>query len=204
VTTPSLLMTHPSVRVNGVGELIDLGKRNPGTLNYASPGRGSGPHLAMEVFKIRTGAHFVHVPYKGLAPATTDLLANHVQLMFSSPVGFEEMISAGRLLALAVTGKARFKALPGIRTLSEVGNDIPELDSGAAFGILAPGGTPHDIITELGQTFQTAIRDDAFAAAIERMGFQPVGSTPDEFRSLLAAEIERWGDVIKRTGIGLE
>jgi tripartite-type tricarboxylate transporter receptor subunit TctC len=110
-SSPAMLMASPGLRVQSVAALVDLDRRQRGKINYASPGIGSNPHLGMEYFKLKTGAEFVHVPYRGLAPATTDLLANHVQLLFSSPAGFEEHVKSGRLTALGVSGNARLKAL---------------------------------------------------------------------------------------------
>jgi tripartite-type tricarboxylate transporter receptor subunit TctC len=203
-SSPAMLMASPGLRVQSVAALVDLDRRQRGKINYASPGIGSNPHLGMEYFKLKTGAEFVHVPYRGLAPATTDLLANHVQLLFSSPAGFEEHVKSGRLTALGVSGNARLKALPDVPLLSEVGYGMPELDNSSMFGLLTSSRTPKATIETLAAFVNNAVRDQQFAADIEKIGLQPAGGTPEKFRDTIAHEIQRWADIIKKAGIRSE
>lgn len=199
--SPAMMMANPAVGVESVAALVELDKRQRGKINYASPGIGSNPHLGMEYFKLKTGAEFVHVPYRGLAPATTDLVANHVQLLFSSPAGFEEHVRSGRLKALGVSGNSRLKALPDVPLLTEVGYGMPELDNSSMFGLLTSSRTPRPTIETLAAFVNGAVRDQQFAADIEKIGLQPVGGTPERFRDSIVSEIQRWADIIKKAGI---
>jgi tripartite-type tricarboxylate transporter receptor subunit TctC len=200
-SSPAMIMANPALGVETVAALVDLDKRQRGKINYASPGMGSNPHLGMEYFKLKTGTEFVHVPYRGLAPATTDLLANHVQLLFSSPAGFEDHVKSGRLKALGVSGNARLKALPDVPLLVEIGYGMSELDSSSMFGLLTSSRTPAPTIEALAAFVNDAVRDPQFAADIEKIGLQPAGGTPDKFRDIIAHEIQRWADIIKKAGI---
>src|SRR5262249_34992279 len=148
--------------------------------------------LAMEYFKLKTGADFVHVPYRGLAPATTDLIANHVQLLFSSPAGFEGHVKSGRLKALGLSGSARLKDLPHAPLLSEVGYAMPELDNSAIFGLVTSSRAPGHAVRAMAEVVNEAVRDPQFAADVEKIGLRPAGSTADEFRNIIAEEIQRW------------
>jgi tripartite-type tricarboxylate transporter receptor subunit TctC len=200
-SSSSMMMASPGLGVETVAALVERDKRQRGKINYASPGVGSNPHLGMEYFKLKTGAEFVHVPYRGLAPATTDLLANHVQLLFSSPAGFEEHVKSGRLKGLGVSGNARLRALPDVPLLSEVGYGMPELDNSSMFGLLTSSRTPRSTIETLAAFVNDAVRDRQFAADIEKIGLQPTGGTPEQFREIIAHEIQRWADIIKKAGI---
>ena len=199
--SPAMMMANPALGVESVAGLVELDKRQRGKINYASPGIGSNPHLGMEYFKLRTGAEFVHVPYRGLAPATSDLVANHVQLLFSSPAGFEEHVRSGRLKALGVSGNSRLKALPDVPLLTEVGYGMPELDNSSMFGLLTSGRAPKSTIETLAAFVNNAVRDQQFAADIEKIGLQPAGGTSEQFRNTIASEIQRWAEIIKKAGI---
>lgn len=200
-SSPAMMMVNPGLGVDSVAALVKLGKQRPGKINFASPGMGSNPHLAMEFFKLKTGTDFVHIPYRGLAPATTDLIANHVQILFSSPAGFEEHVKSGRLRALGVSGNARLKALPDVSLFAEVGYGMPELDNSSMFGLLTSSRTPVATIEVLAAFVNDAIRDPRFAADIEKIGLQPAGGSPDRFRDIIVHEVQRWADVIKQAGI---
>jgi len=203
-TSPTMIMANPSLGIDTLSGLIEFAKLNPGVINYASPGLGSNPHLAMEYLQLKAGIKFVHVPYRGLAPATTDLVANHVQLLFSSPAGFEDLVRSGRLRALGVTGSTRLRELPDVPLLSEVGHGMPDLDNSSIFGLLTSGRVSNDTISTLANVVKEAVRDPQFVADVERIGLQPVANSPEEFRVVIAQEIERWADLIKRAGIQVD
>jgi tripartite-type tricarboxylate transporter receptor subunit TctC len=203
-SSPAMMMATPALGVDTLSALIELAKRKPGAINYASPGLGSNPHLAMEYFKLKAGVNFVHVTYRGLAPATTDLVANHVQLLFSSPAGFEDLVKSGRLKALGVTGSIRLKELPDVPLLSEVGHGMPDLDNSSIFGLLTSSRVPNDTISMLANVVKETVGDSQFASDVERIGLQPVANSPAAFREVIVQEIERWADLITRAGIQVD
>ncbi len=197
-SAPLLVVVHPSVPVTSVRELIALAKARPGQLNYASNGVGSTTHLATEMFKSMTATNFVHVPYKGLAAASTDLLAGQVQLMFSSAVAMVPHVKAGRLRAIAMTGIKRAAALPDLPTVAESG--LPDYQAGSWYGILAPAGVTPAIIDLLARGIIAATHA---ADIVERMTFEaviPLGSTPAQFAAHIKNEYERIGKVIRASG----
>jgi len=201
-TFPNLLVINPALPVRSVQELIDHAKKNPGRLSYASQGQGSSGHLVAEQFKQLTGVEMVHVPYRGAAPAVQDLVAGHVQIMFDSVTLQLPHIVAGRTLALAVMASQRVSVLADVPTMSEVG--ITEMRGGTWFGLLAPAGTPPEAIAWLNRETR-----QAFAAAEARERFLSQGTllplgTPAEFAAHMAAEREKWGEVIRRANIRLE
>ncbi|MEO7725783.1 MAG: tripartite tricarboxylate transporter substrate binding protein [Burkholderiales bacterium] len=201
-SAPLLVVVHPSVPVTSVRELIALAKARPGQLNYASNGIGSTTHLATEMFKSMTATNLVHVPYKGLAPASTDLLAAHVQLMFSSAVAMLPHVKAGRLRAIAMTGTKRTPALPDLPTVAESG--VPDYQAGSWYGILAPAATARAIVDRLARDIIAATHAPDI---VERMSFEaviPIGSTPAEFAAHIRSEYARIGKVIRTSGARFE
>ncbi len=197
-SAPLLVVVHPSLPVTSIKQLIALAKAKPGRLNYASNGVGSSTHLATEMFKLMTKTDLVHVPYKGLAPATTDLLSGQVQLMFSSAVAMMPHAQSGRLRAIAMTGAKRSAAIPDIPTVAEAG--VPDYESGSWYGILAPAGTPREIIELLNREIVAAVRSPDITDRLVAEAVIPVGSTAADFAAYIQKEHMRIGNVIRSSG----
>lgn len=197
-SVPNVLVVHPSLPVNSVQELIAYGRKSPGKLNFASSGAGSSIHLSGEMFKTMTGVEMAHVAYKGSAPALNDLLAGQVQLMFDNLPTSLPHIQAGKLRALAVTSTTRSPALPSVPTMIEAG--VPGFEAGSWFGILAPAGTPKDVVAKLDADIQKSLaRSDMKQTLIER-GFQPAVKGPEAFSRYIDQEIIKWGRIVKQSG----
>jgi tripartite-type tricarboxylate transporter receptor subunit TctC len=201
-TAPLLVVVHPSLPVTSVKQLIALAKAKPGELNYASNGIGSSTHLATELFKVLTGTSMTHVPYKGLGPATTDLLSGQVQVMFSSAVAMTPHVKAGRLRAIAMTGAKRSKALPEIPTVAEAG--VRDYEAGSWYGIVAPAGTDRAIVDLLAREIAAATRTPQIQDHLTSEGVVPVGSTPAEFAAHIRKEHARVAKVVKSSGAKFE
>jgi tripartite-type tricarboxylate transporter receptor subunit TctC len=201
-SAPLLVVVHPSLPVNSIKQLIALARAKPGQLNYASNGIGSSTHLATEMFKQMAKCDLVHVPYKGLGPAATDLLSGQVQLMFSSAVAMMPHAKSGRLRAIAMTGAKRSAAIPDIPTVAEAG--VPDYESGSWYGILAPAGTPRAIVDLLSQEIAAAVRSPDITDRLVAEAVIPVGGTPAEFASHIQKEFTRIGHVIKSSGARFE
>jgi tripartite-type tricarboxylate transporter receptor subunit TctC len=158
------------------------------------------PHLTGEVFKVRSGLDLRHVPYRGGALALTDVIAGHIQMMFGTPL-IAQTIEKGDVVALAVTGERRNEQLPNVPTFKEAGLDLPEVEGGAWFGLLAPAGTPPDIVDALNKRFNAALGDAELRQKLAGMGLVAKGTTPAEFAAFLHEEIERWPAIFKAAGI---
>ena len=197
-TAPLLVVVHPSLPVRSIKELIALAKAKPGQLNYASNGVGSSTHLATELFKIMTQTKLEHIPYKGLAPATADLLSGQVQLMFSSAVAMMPHVTSGRLRAIAMTGAKRSPAAPSIPTVAEAG--VPGYQAGSWYGLVAPAGTPRPIIDLLSRETAAATKSHDIADRLTAEGVIAVGSTPEEFAAHIKSEFGRMRQVVKSSG----
>ena len=202
-TTNSALVVHPSLNVATLKEFITLVQSRPGELNYASAGSGNMTHLAMEFFKLRLGARITHVPYKGAGPALNDVLAGHVPMMIISPGPATAHIKAGRLRALAVTGRKRLEVLPDVPTFTEQGWPMPEVDFGTTFGIAAPAGTPEPTIVALNAAIRQTLDEPEMRARIKSMGFEPAPTSPKEYADILRSQYEKWPPLIERAGITL-
>ena len=198
-SAPLFLVARPGLPVNSVKDLIELAKREPGKLNYASGGPGHSSHLAAELLKVLTGINITHVPYQGTAPAIRDVMAGHVDLMFiASGVQYSDK---GQVKLLGVTGAKRSSAAPGLPTLAEAG--VPGYSATAWFGLLAPAGTPNDIIVSLAGMVKDTIQTGAMLQKVKgnasEMEF--AGSSPDEFREFIRSEYVLWQRVIKAANI---
>jgi tripartite-type tricarboxylate transporter receptor subunit TctC len=193
-----VMVVNPSFPGKTVPEFIAYAKANPGKINMASGGTGTGQHLTGELFKMMTGIDMMHVPYRGGAPAITDLIAGQVQVMFTSPPGMIESIKAGKLRALAVTTATRSEALPDV---PPVGDFVPGFEAISWFGIGAPMKTPIEIVDKLNKEFNAALTDPGIKARIADMGATPFVGSPAEFAKLIAEEIEKWAKVVKFAGI---
>ncbi len=201
-SAPSVLVVHPSLPARTLAEFTALAKASPGRINYASNGNGSSAQLAAVLYESMAGVRMVHVPYKGLAPALVDLLAGEVQAMFSSVVAIVPSIKAGRLRALAVTGKRRAAALPEVPTLDESG--VPGYEAGSWYGILAPAGTPQAIVAKLHEAIVHALARPEVRERLVSEGAEVIGSTPQAFAAHITAELARMGKLIRDAGIRME
>ena len=201
-SAPSVLVVNPKVPAQNIAEFTAYARAHPGVLNYASNGNGSAAQLAAAMYESMAGVKMVHVPYKGIAPAMTDLMGGEVQLMFGTVVALVPHIQAGKLRALAVTGKKRSALLPEIPTLRESG--LPEYEAGSWYGIEAPAGTPRPIIDQLNAAMVKALKQPEVARRLALDGAEVIGSTPEEFGAHIKAELERVGHVVRAAGIQIE
>ena len=196
---PNILVVNPAVPVNSVRELIELARAKPGTLNFASGSTGSTGHLAGELFKTMAGVDMVHIPYKGAAPATTDLLAGQVQLMFDNLANALPNVKAGKLRALAVTTLARSPAVPDLPTIAESG--LPGFDLTTWFGLLVPAGTPPEIVAKLSAEVVRALNSNDMRERLQRMGAEPpANNTPEHFAAFIRSEAAKYAKVVKSSG----
>ena len=197
----NVLVVHPSVPAHDVKELIAYAKANPGKLSFGSAGTGTSQHMAGELFKLSTGVQMTHVPYKGGGPATADLIAGQIPLMFADISAALAHIRAGRLRALGVTTRERTPLLD-VPTLIEQG--IADFDVNAWFGLMAPAGTPREIVARLNAEATKVLRQTATRERLESVGLTPAPGTPEEFGRYIAGELERWAKVAKAANIRAE
>jgi tripartite-type tricarboxylate transporter receptor subunit TctC len=197
--TPNLLVANPAMPFSDVKGLIAYAKANPGKLNYASTGNGSSNHLSFELFKTMTGVQVTHVPYKGSAPAVTDLIAGQVQVMFDNTPNVLPHVKAGKLKALAVSSKAHTPQAPEIPSVDEAG--VPGYDVTVWFGVLAPAGTPRDIVQRLNREMVNILHSSEVRERFAKAGVQVAASSPEEFQRFLNSEVSRWAQVVKAANI---
>ena len=197
-----LLMVHPSVQANNVKELVDLAKSKGGQMDYASPGLGTPHHMAMEVFKQRSGVNFVHVPYKGGAPARQDLIAGRVPVMVLDLVTAVTQVKAGKVRALATTTPKRLAPLPDLPTIDESG--FPGFNAPAWQGFSLPAGASRDVVMRLNSAFHKAITDQELSQKLVNLGAQFIPSTPEEMGAFVKSEIEKWGAAVRAGNISLD
>ena len=202
INMPNLLVVPASAPYKTLKELVDYAKANPGKLNYASYGAGGTAHLAAELLRRESGIDWVHVPYKGGAPAITDLLAGQVSAYFANPVSGLSYVKAGRLRALATTGQQRMAALPEVPTFKESG--YPNFEVLEWNGFFAPAGTPPAVIDRLSAAVRDATRTPEVQQRLAALGIEPVGSTPKEFATFLQGQISRWGALVKAANITVD
>ena len=192
---------NPTVSARTIPELIAYAKANPGKLTMASPGTGSSPHLAGELFKTMTGVNITLVSYRGDAPAITDLLAGQVQMMIPAPAAFIEYIRAGKVRALAVTTSTRWEGLPDIPTVSEF---VPGYEASFWWGVGAPKNTPAEIMDRLNKEINAGLSNPKMKARLADLGGTVLPGTPADFGKLIADETEKWGKVIQAANIKAE
>lgn len=202
VINPQILVLHPSVPANSVRELVKLAKSKPGQINYASVGPGSPNHLGVEMLKFMTGIDMVHIPYKGTAPAITDVLAGHVSLMFNSMPSVLPHVRAHKLKGIAVGSAKRSPAAPEIPTVAEAG--VPGFEYVTWYGVLAPAATSKDIITKLNGEIVKILNNRDVAQRLEREGAEPLPGTPEAFAKHMRAEFEQWKKTIAAAKIKLD
>jgi tripartite-type tricarboxylate transporter receptor subunit TctC len=192
---PLAMMVNPNVPATTVKEFIALAKAQPGKLSYSSSGAGGGPHLAAEMFKDATGSYILHVPYRGGGPAIGDLLAGHVQLSFMTVLEASGHIKAGKLRALAVTSDKRVSALPEVPTLAEAA--VPGFNSISWIGLLAPAGTPRDIVDRISADVREIVARDDVKDRLVQLGAVPAANTPAQFSALIDNDRKRYAQIIK-------
>lgn len=199
VVNPQVLVAYPGLPANSIPELIKLARSRPGQINYASPGVGSPNHMGMELLKSMTGIDIVHVPYKGGGPATTDLIAGRVSLLFNSIPSVLPHVRSGRLKTIAVGSATRSPAIPDVPTVAESG--VPGFEYATWYGLVAPSGTPAAVIARLNEAVVKALRSQELSQQLRVQGSEPHPSTPDEFRKFMRVEHSRWERVVKATGL---
>ena len=194
-----VLVVHPSLPAKSVKELIALAKARPGEINYASGGTGSNLSLVAELFKTTAGINMTHIPYKGGGPASMAVISGESQAMFSTIASSLPFVNSNRLVALALTGPKRSSLLPKVPTFAESG--LSGMDAGLWFALLAPAGTPREIIARLNAEVIKLAATPDYRAQIEKLGFEPFTSSPEKFSAFMKAELGTWGKVIKAAGI---
>ena len=199
VRLPNVLVGHPSLQPKNVKELIAFAKANPGKLEFASAGTGSNLHLCMEMFLSMAGLKMIHVPYKGAAQAIADVTAGYVPFMITNMITGTAQFKAGKLRAYGVTSAKRSAAAPEIPTIAEQG--VPGYEAVQWYGLMAPAGTPREIVSKLHKAVVGALQDPAVNERFVSSGADPVGNTPEEFAQLVRSEITKWAKVVKAAGL---
>ena len=198
VSLNNVLVLHPSIKANSVPEVIAMAKSQPGTMNYASSGSGTSIHMSGEMFKSLTGVNITHIPYKGSAPAMTDLLGGQVMMMFDNIPSAIPHIKSGKLKALATTGAKRDPLLPELPTLAEAG--VAGYESGVWFGLAVPANTPRDVIMKLNAEAIKGTRSPEFVKRMTELGYNIMGTSPEVMTDMSRAEVQRWGPIVRSSG----
>jgi tripartite-type tricarboxylate transporter receptor subunit TctC len=198
-TAPLVLIVHPSVPAQSLGEFVAYAKRQPGKMSYATAGIGTAPHLCMELLKSMAGIDLLHIPYKGTAPAVADVISGQVAAMFATALTARPVIDSGRVRALAVSTPQRVSALPGVPPVAEAG--VPGYSAIQWYGLLAPAGTPPPVIARINAEALRSLRSAEMKERLAADGAEPQGSTPEEFGALIRSELEKWGRVTRAAGI---
>ena len=199
---PLALVVHPDFPARTLKEFIAYAKANPGKLNYASPGNGSPHHLAMELFKNRTGTFITHIPYRGAAPAVQDVMGGQVPCMFLDLAGGLSVMQAGKVRVLAIGSAKRAPSLPNVPTLAEAG--VPNVEVYAFQGLLGPAGLPEAVVARLNSELNKAIASAPVQKRMSDFGMEALPGTPAQFKAMARAEALRWGPIIKAAGVKLD
>ena len=197
-TGPVVLMVNPGLGINNVHDLIARAKAKPGALNFSSAGNGSSTHLGMEYFNSLAGIKMTHIPFNGSAPAMMDVIANNSQVVMDLMFSASAQVKGGKLKAIAQTGLKRSPAMPDVPTVAESG--LPGFDLSVWNGLMAPAGTPKDVIAELNAAVRKEVESPEFRERLAAQGYEPMVGTPEQFGKLIAADIERWSKVVKSSG----
>jgi tripartite-type tricarboxylate transporter receptor subunit TctC len=200
-TQANILVVNPKVPAHSLKELIALCKSEPGKINFASSGHGAAAHLAGELFKTEAKVDIVHVPYKGAAPALQDVIAGNDQMMFATAASVIGHIKGGQVRALAVTTLKRTTLLPDVPTMDEAG--LPGFEASTWHGLVAPAGTPRELIAKLHDAAVKALNDPTVHASLEKLGVDVIGDTPQEFAAYIKAEIPKWTAIVKASGASM-
>ena len=201
-SSANLLVVNPSLPVKSVGELLALAKSKPGSLSYASTGNGSSNHISMELFKTLAGVDILHVPYKGSAPAVTDLLGGQVQLMFDNTPNVLPHVKAGKLRALGSSRTKRDALTPDVPTIAEAG--VPGYDLSVWFGVVAPAGTPKEVVQKLNAEVIKILAMPDVRERFLAQGVEPQGSTPEQFAEHIRSQMAKWGKLVQDAGVKAE
>jgi tripartite-type tricarboxylate transporter receptor subunit TctC len=201
VTMPYILVTHPSVPARNARELIALAKARPGELRMASGGAGTGQHLAGELFNMMAGTRMLHIPYKGTAPALADVMGGHADLTFSDPSVLPQ-VKSGKLKAIGVSGTERYEPLPQVPVIAQSG--LPKFDAVNWYPMMAPGGTPGEIIARMNAEVLKALKDPVVRERLMNQGLIPAGDSPAELAAFIREDTKRWTPVVKATGVKLD
>jgi tripartite-type tricarboxylate transporter receptor subunit TctC len=198
VSLNNVLVVHPSVPARSVKEVIALARKDPGKWTYASSGNGTSIHMSGAMFTYLTKTDIVHIPYKGSAPAVTDLLAGQTNMMFDNIPSSLPHIKAGKLIALATTGAKRDPALPDVPTMQEAG--VPGYESGVWFGLMVPAATPKDVIAKLNHAAVDATKSPEFIKRMHDLGYNIIPGSPEDMGKMIQEELRRWGPIVKASG----
>lgn len=196
---PNVLLVHPSLPVRTLKDLIVLAKQKPGELTYASAGVGTSPHMGMELLKSMAGINLVHVPFRGTGPAVTEVVGGHVPIVLSNTLTAKSLIEGGQVRALAVTGPKRAEGLPNIPTMAEAG--VPNYEALQWYGLLAPAGTPPDIVARIYSEAAKALKLKDIKDRLASDGAEPVGSSPSALADFIKLELEKWTNVARIANI---
>jgi tripartite-type tricarboxylate transporter receptor subunit TctC len=200
-SSPSVLMVNPSIPVSTVPEFIAYAKAHPGKLNYGSSGNGSSHHLAGQMFNSMAKVQMIHVPYKGTAAAITDLLAGQIQLTIDTLPSAMPYVKSGRLKAIALTSAQRYPALPNLPTIAET---VPGYEIGSWYGVLAPAGTPPEIVKKISADIAAVVNKPEINKALLDGGAKPIASTPEQFAAVIRSELKKWAAVVNESGARID
>ena len=198
---PNIVVVNPTLQASSVKDLIAMAKTKRGELTFASPGAGSAPHLSGELFQRMAGVQMIHVPYKGIPPAVTDVLGGRVTMLFTTTISAAPHIKSGKLRALALTSAKRLPSMPDVPTIGET---IPGYQAEAFQGVVAPAGVPRAIVDKLAGDIGAVVKSREIGERFQADGAVAVGSSPQQFAAFLKSEMQKWGKVIKDAGIQLE
>jgi len=201
-TAPNVLVVNPALPAKSLAEFVALAKAKPGALSYGTPGIGTSPHLSMELLKSMAGIDLQHVPYRGTAAAVTDVIGGQIAATFANALTAKPHVDSGRVRALAVSGPSRVEAFPTVPTVAEAG--VPGYEAMQWYGMVAPAGTPPQIIARLHAEAAKALHSNEMKEKLALDGAQPVGSTPAEFAALIRRELDKWTRVVRAAGIELQ
>lgn len=198
---PFILVATPALPVSSVGDLVALARKDPGALTFASVGLGSASHVTGELFKRQAGIDMRHVPYRGGAPAVNDIIAGHVSLLFATPLESTAHIQDGRMRVLGVSPKNRTTMFPNAPTIAET---LPGFEVSVWFGVLAPAGTPPEVVGRLNDAVQRAVASRDVQDKLQKLGVEPKSTSPAAFAAIIRSDVERWGKVVEEAGIKLD
>lgn len=198
-TAPNVLVINPSVRAKVLRDFIELAKQKPGELTYGTPGIGTSPHMSMELFKSMAGVDIQHIPYRGTAPAVTDIISGQIHAMFANALTAKPQVDAGKVRALAVSGPRRIEAMPDVAPVAEVG--VPGYEAMQWYGLVAPAGTPRQVIERLHAAATRALSTAEMKEKLAADGAEPAGSTPAQFAALIKSELDKWTKVARAANI---
>ena len=203
-SAPLVLLVSENSGSKTMSDLVNKAKAQPGVMNFGSAGAGNTTHLAMELLKAKYGLDIIHVPYKGANPALNDLVAGHVNMMVTGLSGAKSLVEGARLRALAITGDKRATSLPAVPTFEQAGFPLPEMKIGSWWGIVAPSGTPSEVVQQLNAALNTSLASPELKAKLRELNIDPLGGTGADLDRWMAGEVHTWSNVIKKASIQAE